>query len=512
MLGFLPTPGDDELLYSVMARYGAMTGRRVGSQLMLDFFGTPVGVTAVDLPNRIDSLVARLPPATPFGRDRLVEEHTLFPYKLRFAPVPFVRSVRNYMAGDAGRRPARIGVMSAAFPVERWMMACKACAREDNRNTGAPTWRRVHQLPGVVICPRHGTALGQTVVRRLDRKGRGALMPLTTEVLGTIRSLDLPKSARDDLHRFALASERLLKASFIPCDIGAVSRRLRDLLRDYRWSRAPSLLRTSAMAEEFAACPAIRRLMSAIKVEWTSGTTATAMNRLLHRDEMPKHPLIVLMMLELAGASLDDLYSPEPPAFPEPRRPAAPGRPRVYVRHDLPCGNPACGRFESSLPGVLVRFERPGASFRAACAACGYAYVWDERRPGSVCVAETGELWDRQLKQVMEGCGNSLRATARALGVSPTMVMRHARRLGLWQVKWKDRPKVQLRQETRGSRLLEKHREGWIAYRTSGGSAPAKAMPREAFNAYRYLARKDREWLAVNHPLVRRGRPNLQVC
>ena len=32
---------------------------------------------------------------------------------------------------------------------------------------------------------------------------------------------------------------------------------------------------------------------------------------------------------------------------------------------------------------------------------------------------------------------------------------------------------------------------------------PAKGMPRAAFNAYRHLIRKDREWLEGNLPLVR---------
>ena len=449
MLGFLPTPGADELLYSIVARYGAMTGRRVGSQLILDFFGTPVGVTAVDLPNHIDSMVARLPPGCVLDRDRLIEGHTLFPYELRFAPAPVTDAVRAYMAGDSRRRTARIGVMSTAFPPRERMMACKACAREDAKGTGIATWRRVHQLPGVLVCPRHGTVLAETAVARLDRRGRGALVPLTAEVWKAARPLKVPRGTRDDLHRFALGGKRLLQQDYQPCKVGTVSRRLRELLAGYRWSRAPSLLHTSAIAEEFGSHPSVRRLMSAIEVNWSDATTATAMNRLLYRDEAPKHPLMVLMTLELAGASLDDLFRPEAPEVQVPERLTSSARVSTEVSHELPCGNPACRRFAGRLPGALADVRRPAARIRAACLDCGYVYAWDDRRPGAICVVETGALWDEMLASVMvQGLGT--RAAGRALGVSPTTVMRHARRLGLWREGWKDRPKVQLRQETAG--------------------------------------------------------------
>ena len=130
----------------------------------------------------------------------------------------------------------------------------------------------------------------------------------------------------------------------------------------------------------------------------------------------------------------------------------------------------------------------------------------DARRPGGVCVVRTGPLWDRNLAGVMEGCGHGVRATGRALGVSPTMVMQHTRHLGLWRDKWTDRPKIRLRRETVGARLLERHRAGWVAYQAAGGGGPAKEMPKSAFNAYRYLIRKDREWLRSHHPLPRNAR------
>ena len=503
MLGFFPRPGDDELLYSVVARYGAMTGQGVSSQLIQDFFGTSVGVAAVDLPSHLDELISRLPTGHAHDCDRLIEDHTLYPYVLRFAPEATAAKVRGYMAGRIIRRPARLGVMSAAFPARERLMMCGACAREDAASLGMATWRRVHQLPGVLVCPRHDVPLSETSVKRLERRGRGGLMPLTPEVKAGARKLSLPYGAKDSLLKFAQGSHSLLRTVMTPCDVEALQRRLRGLLADYHWSRAPSLMHTAALVDAFRKHPVVGPLMVAIEVAWSDEALATAVNRLLYRETVAKHPLMVLMALELAGASFGDLMTMDPVqvAYVPRKQPVA--RQAPGVRHDLPCGNPACGRFFGHLSLALPQLAGVTHPVRAVCLECSYAYLVDRRRPGGVCVVETGPLWDGLLARTLAEEKTGVRSAGRALGVSPTTVMRHARRLGLWHTDWKDRPKVRLRKETLDRRLLERHRAAWIDYRATGASVPAKSLPKAAFNAYRYLIRKDRAWLDENWPLRR---------
>jgi hypothetical protein len=316
----------------------------------------------------------------------------------------------------------------------------------------------------------------------------------------------LPRRATDKFLQFATQSESLVGSATAPCDVGALQRRLRVLLADYRWSRAPSLIHTAALVDAFGKHPAIRPLMTAINLAWSDQQLATAVNRLLYRETVSKHPLMILMVLRLAGASLSDLAGAGVDASPDyPPKPRV-ARPKVAVRYDFPCGNPACERFHGYLPEALPAEKAGALPVRAVCPSCAYAYLRDPRRPGGVCVAKTGPLWDDLLARTLSGDSKGIRAASRALGVGPITVMRHARRLGLWREEWTDRPKVQLRQQTAGDRLLARHRAGWIEFRTSGEAVRAKEMPKAAFNAYRYLIRKDREWLERNHPLSRPSR------
>ena len=206
---------------------------------------------------------------------------------------------------------------------------------------------------------------------------------------------------------------------------------------------------------------------------------------------------MVLMLLELAGASVEDLAGRQ--RLPTFAAHAAPGEGDGPARP--PLRHPGLRALRGRHRGCRRR-QSPG---QAECTDCGYVYALDPRRQGGTCTLETGGLWYGLLVRTLAGGNIGVRAAGRVLGVAPTIVMRHARRLGLWREEWKDRSKLRLRREELPQRLLERHRAGWLAFRASGVDVLAKGMPKSAFNAYRYLIRRDWGWLERNHPLGRQA-------
>jgi len=493
MPGFLPQLGDDELIYSVIARYGAMLGQGDGRTLTREFFGSPTNSTAVDLPGGMGQFASRLPEA--MDPMVLIQGHTLFPYMFRFAPAELASRARDWLLGGEGKRPPRVGVTAAAFEMPDHLILCPACARAD-ADGGISAWRRTHQIPGVLVCPLHGVALHASQVARQGRRGAAAFVALTPEVVRDAVPCTVTRDQKRDLLDFAQGSARLLDLPAAECDLVWFQHRLRELLRAFRWSRAPSLIASADLAAAFTRDAAVRNLMVAIEVRWTDGQIATALNRLLYREQVAKHPLLVLIVLRLAGATIEDLLAPAP-MKPEPGGRVPEVRTKPGTRDDLPCGNPACGLHQGPVvfqPAVLAT-EVP---FHARCPACGFTYSWSPRRPRTAAVVETSPSWDGLLAETLSDPGVSLRAAARRLEVAPTTVMRHARRLGLWRPEWKDRPKVRLNQATKPARLLARHRETWIAYTASGVRVPVKQMLQPTFAAYRYLMQYDRQWMREN--------------
>lgn len=493
MPGFVLQPGEGELVYSVIARYGAMIGQGEGRALMREFFDSSANVVPIDLPAGLERFAARsLATVDPVS---LVQKHTMFPYLFRFAPQHQVDRAREWLLEGKGRRPARTGVTAALFALPDRLMLCSECLRAD-AGVGLSAWRREHHLPGVLVCPLHEVALRASRVTRKNRTGASAFVALTPEIARDAVPRVVGARERRHLLGFARDSARLLKMPGAGCDLPGIQHRLRDLLRDYRWSRAPSLIASAELAAAFARHSAVRSLMLAMDLQWTDAQIATALNRLLYRDEVAKHPLLVLIVLSVAGATLDDLLATTPHARePDHRVPTIRARPSI--RDDLPCGNLLCARHHGPVAPQLIA-NGISVPVRAHCAACGFTYHWGPSRPRAIAVVETSPSWDALLAEMVSDPAVSVRAASRRLGIAPVSVMRAARRMGLWRAEWKDRPKLRLRQATMPARLLAAHRAAWLAHMASDIAVPIKRLPQPAFAAYRWLMRHDREWMQEN--------------
>jgi hypothetical protein len=79
MLGFFVSPFNDELLYSIEARYHWWTRGTSVEGTRLRLFGTRRHTTSVDLPRGLDALARNLPPGSVITSDRLLYKHTLYP-------------------------------------------------------------------------------------------------------------------------------------------------------------------------------------------------------------------------------------------------------------------------------------------------------------------------------------------------------------------------------------------------------------------------------------------------
>jgi hypothetical protein len=154
--GYFPTLHPDELLYSGCARYFERGNFASVKSALFDLFGAATAGAIVDLPCRLSEFEAALPKGHGYKAERLIDKHTLAPLFCAFLPPERARRIRHDMLGNNG--PAlhrRIGLTANRVPFRDRLRFCPLCAREDIDHFVKPYWHRLHQLPGVEICPRH---------------------------------------------------------------------------------------------------------------------------------------------------------------------------------------------------------------------------------------------------------------------------------------------------------------------------------------------------------------------
>jgi len=155
MIGFFPESYPDELLFSILSRYHKRMGYRDVASTMRDLFGNQMARSSVDLPANLGELVSRLPNGHTYSVARLIDRHTLLPFYSPFVPAPRLEVIRADMEGNGGSRiHSRLGI-NTFKGTPRTFKYCSGCVDADREVYGETYWHRLHQAPGVEVCPLH---------------------------------------------------------------------------------------------------------------------------------------------------------------------------------------------------------------------------------------------------------------------------------------------------------------------------------------------------------------------
>ena len=153
MIGFFPLPYEDELAYSIFARYYEKSGYTCYSSVAEDLYVNPKNKPSIeffnlltdDATNHIVSLVGSI--------EKFVLNHTMFNYY----SIAISNSNKHQAFNYALSMDIKALMNSLPIPkgsVSRYLRYCPLCAREDKVVYGETYWHRAHQI-GVNVCHKH---------------------------------------------------------------------------------------------------------------------------------------------------------------------------------------------------------------------------------------------------------------------------------------------------------------------------------------------------------------------
>lgn len=477
----------EELLYSALARYGDMM-RFPGQKAVLDAaFGRRTGIAAVELPGPIDALIERLPGGHRLTADGLVDAHTTLPYYARFiAPDRIAGAAATLRVRGSGGLAESLGIRPSAVPIATHLRYCPRCSEEDRATHGVAYWRRAHQLPGVVVCPDHGAALWATKASRRPAVGRHVFRSLE----GTLEEGGVPiqdGAGHPRLFaRIARDSLWLLTNGRVPVTAAALHARYVRRLSEHGWMRSAKHIRIGELREAFVAHHGARALATLGCGLDTHTGEDDWLARLVRKPRAAQHPLHHLLVVEFLGCTLVDFFA-------EPARPA----PREAPSHvTVPCPDAVCPTAATGGGGM-----RPAPGNALRCVPCGCTFRQAKTAGARPVVLLYGFLWDARLRRLILDAGMTLRGIARALGVTPKTVQRHAARLRVWRAEWNARPSSPSRRRLAASEARTAQRRAeWLGLRAEHPEEGVQALRARAPATYAHLYRCDRRWLDEHHP------------
>ncbi len=533
-----PAPYRDEILYSRNARYGDIMRYPRAVDLSIDLFGEST-TAVVDLPTHLghlaEALACNRDPASLLDEanltvDRLIDRHTLLPYYALTLPADRRARIRREMAGDAASVRLSAGVVSPDSPVVRRLRYCPRCAADQREEHGECYWRRVHQAPGVIICPDHGEWLRESdVVAHRGAADLRGFVPAERAVGET--SPYEPEGLRpfrDQCMTIARSTAWLLDHP-VEVDVANLQARYHLLLYDRGLVSWKGRLQREKLVQSFAIHwppPLLDALGCPPDIR---GQGESWLQRAVRNASRAHAPVFHLILMAFLGHTVDTFL-------------ALPTEPHPFGDGPWPCLNKV-GDHHGALRvhdcAVYVGCAGPIGLFR--CGDCGFRYGRrgpdrsSDDRTTYTFVEDYGPVWEGMLARVWRDprCRSAM-GKAKSLYVKDKTLLRQARRLGflhtdpaLWRQAERfglvapgsdpscmpDNPtsipgNMAARRGPRGAKpgdRVRDYRAAWLAF-LAKTRRPGTIAMREVDGVYGWLRAHDSPWLE-DHPYRHKARP-----
>lgn len=192
-------PYEDELCYSVFARYFVRSGYLSFRSVADDLFINPKAKPNIELCNHLtDAWQSQL-----FPVEKFILDHSMFRYYRAFLPPKKQAEVWN-MA-----KTMDIKQLANCLPIPkskytRYLRYCPECANEDRHDYGEAYWHRAHQLYGISVCCKHGCRLVDSEIT-ISSNGSPALITAEESVPDMCHSAEQTGNVELRLAKYAAA-------------------------------------------------------------------------------------------------------------------------------------------------------------------------------------------------------------------------------------------------------------------------------------------------------------------
>lgn len=416
MLSYFPSIYPGELLYSVLARYHRHVGLPGPMHTLETLFGNRNVIATLDLQGHLQLLVDRIPPERGLTVDRMIDTLTLYPYFIAFEPPALQANVRQAMKrGTVENLHIRLGLVAFRVPRINRLRFCPECTREMLLRHGELYWCRDHQLPSVLVCPRHACPLLESLVS-FSQYSRHEFVAATPE--------NCPPQARpiipviehvvvSHLHRLARLSAELLDNPPMPRTFTGWTALYRSQMLETGLAHSISTMDQQRFDEEFRIFygQTLRLLPNVMEANEFAGDWLKAMVRNRHTANHPLYHLLVQDFL----AQCEWQISP-------------------FGTGPWPCLNPLAKHSSPTPIKSMTQHRNRKNTVGVFACSCGYAYtrcLYSKTVTlGPPRFLRYGPLLEPALLKLVAS-GSSLRETGRVLHLEPKTVVLLARNLGI---------------------------------------------------------------------------------
>ena len=172
IFAFFPTFYEDELTYSLFARYHVKSGNTHYSDTAKELFGrTMVNYETEFIDTLTQEALEQITKNVPM--EEVVREHTMFNQYARFIPREQRIKAFSSLCDMKGNYSDLLHIQQKTDTL--YLRYCPICCQNDREQFGETYWHRKHQLRGIGICPIHHCKLHSSNVNTYRASNLGII-------------------------------------------------------------------------------------------------------------------------------------------------------------------------------------------------------------------------------------------------------------------------------------------------------------------------------------------------
>jgi len=504
-LGFFPELYPDELLYSACARYADRVHSSYHRSVLEELFGPKASTANIYLPYHLKHFISVLPPGHHYSVEQLINQHTLLPF---FAPFIEPQRLIKLKKAMYESPDSNICVLftSSSIKTPTNFRFCPLCVAGDKKDFGEPYWHRLHQVPGVLVCPVHQILLEESTIPTRFRKNTYSFYSAQASIRDTSpKPINLDNFNHKVLLKLTEEAQWLLQQTDLAIDKNIQSKRYLTCLSEKNFvSCQGKRLYKDKFIETFLnyySPDLLEQLDCSINPE----SHHSWLIRLAKSTSPDQHPIRHLLLIHFLGYSVSTfLQLPEQGNF--------------FGDGPWPCLNPVCPHFQKLVINSYTLENRGNLVTGVFSCNCGLTYshsIWNppyKRDTGKIKIRIYGSLWEETLRDLWIDPTVANQEISKRLGVCWGTVKRQAARLELAAPRFKQElgsesevptQNQPSNQSSRGFCIekLTNYRNAWlqaIHRNPEVGRTAFKMMHRKVF---RWLEKHDLTWLKQHLPL-----------
>lgn len=503
MTFFIPRIYEDEILYSFISRYHERSGNIRINSTVEDLFSIPYLKSNIYLPGYINNLVNNFPKNCGYTSKEIILNHTLYPFFTFFDSEEFSEKIFNLMlSSDNNNIRNKSGTTNRKMnPI--YFRFCLECIEEDLEKYGETYWHRIHQTPGVLVCPKHNNILYDSSVKINNANIIEYIAPNDTNCVCKHNNIKYSPSIKEKLYDLAQNINFIMNSSFTNKNLEWYRQNYINALKIKGFASINGSLKVENIINEFKNYYT-EEFLNIIDCNIDEDTYNNWLLDIFRKPRKRYHPIKHLLIIKFLGYSIEDMINNKIEYNP-------------FGNPSWPCLNKVCDKYMSEVIENIDMAYYKGEDKLVGtfeCNYCGFTYT---RRGPDVDrknmfeinkVKDWGNVWKEKLKELAYDDNTTITEMEKILNVDRGTIYRNAKKLGIeiYTRKENNINEINLNNLNKDNRKSEKnYHEIWLNLIINNPDKSKTELRNLDKATYYWLYINDREWLDKVSPKAKKN-------